>query len=341
MSMTAAAAERHTRSRPLRVLMVTGHYPSERNPHANTFIKTQIDSLIAAGVEVEVAHPKSGPFLFRYISTAVRVFLKSLTGRFDVVHGHYGQWATIARLQWTTPVVVSFLGTDLLGWVNAEGGSKQKGKIITSVSRWLCGRVDAVIVKSEEMKKATRAGTGDHIFVIPNGVDFELFRPIPRAEARAALGWDQDRCYVLFGNDPKRPWKDFPLAKAAVECLRSGGVAAELVVANGLPQTKLVQYINASNVLILSSVTEGSPNGVKEAMACNVPVVSTDVGDVRRVIGSTGGCSVCPRDPAALAAALEKALRHVEPTTGRADIAYLHRSVVAKQVMAVYEKVIG
>jgi len=188
------------------------------------------------------------------------------------------------------------------------------------------------------MKKAAPEG---NIFVIPNGVDFELFHPIPRAEARAALGWDQDYCYVLFGNDPKIPVKNFPLAQAAIERLHSRGVSAKLIVANGLPQAKLVQYINASNALILSSVAEGSPNIVKETMACNVPVVSTDVGDVSQVIGCTKGCRVCPHDPDALATALEQALRHTEPTTGRTDIMHLDRSVIAKQVIAVYEQVIN
>src|SRR5207237_896683 len=104
----------------------------------------------------------------------------------------------------------------------------------------------------------------DGIFIIPNGVDFELFRPIPRAEARTALGWDQDRYYVLFGNDPQISVKNFPLAQAAIERLRTRGTSAELVVASGLPQTKVVQYINASNALILPSIAEGSPNIVKE-----------------------------------------------------------------------------
>jgi len=332
-------AEQQTRRKPIRVLMVTGHYPTEHNPHANTFIKTQVDSLVAAGVEVEVMYPKTGLFLFSYISVAIQVFLRTSTGRFDVVHGHYGHVALIARMQWTTPTVVSFMGTDLLGRVTAHGNYSKKGALITWISRRLCHRVDAVIVKSEEMKKATKATAADNIFVIPNGVDFELFRPIARAEARAALGWDQDRYYILFGNDPKKPWKGFPQAKAAVERLHANGMTAELVIANGLPQTILVQYINASNALILSSISEGSPNIVKEAMACNVPVVSTDVGDVSKVIANTRGCSVCPHDPEALAAALEQALQHTEPTTGRIDIAHLERSVIAQQIIAVYEQV--
>jgi teichuronic acid biosynthesis glycosyltransferase TuaC len=327
------------KDKPLRVLMVTGIYPTAARPDKGTYIKSQVDSLTAAGIEVEVIHPKPGPVSLRYARAFAQVFLKTLTRRFDVMHGHYGLWCLTARMQWTTPVVASFLGSDLLGVVTTDGGYSKFGKLVVRISRWLCRRVDAVIVKSEEMKSAALGG--DSIFVIPNGVDFEMFRPIPRAEARAALGWDQDRYYVLFGNDPQRTVKNFPLAQASIERLRARGISAELVVASGLPHEKVPQYINASNVIILTSFTEGSPNIVKEAMACNVPVVSTDVGDVSHLIGLTCGCAVCPNDPEALAGALEQALRHIKPTTGRTDIQHLDGSVVARQVIAIYEKIMN
>ena len=336
---TEASAITSSKNKPYRVLMVTGIYPTAARLDKGTYIKSQVDSLIAAGVEVEVIHPKPGPAPLRYARAFVQVFCKTLTGHYDIVHGHYGLWCLIARIQWTTPVVASFLGSDVLGVVTVDGSYSTFGERVAHVSRWLCRHVDAVIVKSEEMKKAALGGK--NIFVIPNGVDFELFRPIPRQQARAALGWEQERSYILFGNDPQRTVKNFPLAQAAVARLHERGVPAELVVANGLPHEKVVEYINANNVLILTSHTEGSPNIVKEAMACNVPVVSTDVGDVSEIIGRTAGCVVCPADPDALATALEQALRYGAPTTGRVDIQRLDSSLVAQQVIAVYENVLN
>ena len=321
-----------------RVLMVTGIYPTEERPHAGTFIASQADSLVEAGLEVEIIHPKPGPVLLRYAAAAIQVFLKTRQGDFDIVHGHYGLWVLAGRMQWTTPVVASFLGDDLLGTPTGNGSFSKKSKLVIHISRWLCRRAKAVIVKSEEMRQATFMEK--NIFVIPNGVDFALFRPAPRSEARAALGWKQDAFYVLFGNDPQIPRKNFTLAQAAIECLRARGISAELVVANGLPQTQVVQYINACNVLILPSLIEGSPNIVKETMACNVPVVATDVGDVSEVIGHTKGCNVCPFEPEALATALEEAIRHTEPTKGRSDIRHLDRRAVAQQVIGVYEQVL-
>jgi teichuronic acid biosynthesis glycosyltransferase TuaC len=324
-------------SKPLHVLMVTGIYPTEQLPDRGTFIKSQVDSLIMEGLRIEVVHPKLGPVLYRYFAATIQVFLKTLLGHFDVVHGHYGTWCLVARLQWRTPVVASFLGSDLLGIKTSTSSNSSKGKLFSRLSRWLAHRTDAVIVKSEEMKKTIAE---KNVFIIPNGIDFDLFQPVPRSQARATLGWDPDRVYILFGNNPARPVKNFPLAQAALTHLRAQGIDAHLVVASGLPQSQVVLYLNACNALLLPSITEGSPNIVKESMACNVPVVSTDVGDVAQVIGRTEGCSVCASDPQALASGLARALRHAGPTSGRADIQHLERSVIARQVIAVYEQVL-
>ncbi|GAC1342367.1 MAG: hypothetical protein NVSMB27_01160 [Ktedonobacteraceae bacterium] len=338
--------------KPHRILMVTGIYPTEGRPHSGTFIKSQVESLVEAGLEVQVIHPRPGPVPLRYAAAALQVFLKTWKGQFDLVHGHYGLWCLACCMQWRTPVVASFLGDDLLGTPTAEGGYSKKSLLVVRISRWLSRHVQGVIVKSEEMKsEILRCAQDDkhltvilsaakdlRIAVIPNGVDFDLFRPIARSEARATLGWKEEGDYVLFANDPQIPVKNYALAQAAIERLRARRIEVELVVANGLPQTTVVQYINASNALILSSLAEGSPNVVKETMACNVPVVATDVGDVAMVIVRTKGCKVCPFDADALAKALEEAIRHTEPTSGRSDIARLDRRIVARQVIEVYER---
>jgi teichuronic acid biosynthesis glycosyltransferase TuaC len=321
-----------------RVLMVTGIYPSERKPHSGTFIKPIVDALRADGHEVEVICPGPMPMPLRYISAASLVFFKTLRGRYDIVHGHYGLWCLAARLQWKAAVVSAFLGDDLLGTITAEGTYSKKSMLVVAISRWLCRVADAATVKSEQMKQV--AGIDD-VVVIADGIDFDLFHPIPRGEARTALGWNPDRYYVLFSNNPQIPVKNFALAQAAMQHLADRGISAELVVANGLPQTKVVEYMNASNALILPSLAEGTPNVVKEAMACNVPVVATDVGDVAQVIGRTEGCTVCPQDADALATALEKAFRHSEPTTGRADIAHLKSSAILPHILALYDQAIA
>ncbi len=321
----------------LRVLMVTGAYPTLERPHWAPFIKSQVESLREAGCQVDVLQPRPGPTPLRYLEAWGRVVAAMHCGRYDLVHGHYGLWCLVARLQWRVPVVAAFLGSDLLGDPAERGGATMRGKLTTIVSRWLANHVDAVIVKSPDM---ARHLSRPDVHVLANGVDFAVFRPQPRALARASLGLNPAGYYVLFGNDPRLPRKNFPLAHAAVQRLRERGLAVELLVANGLPQERVATYLNASNALILTSLHEGSPNIVKEAMACNVPVVATDVGDVREVISRTEGCAVCPRDAGALAAALEIAVQRERPTSGRPDIAHLDRRVVAQKLVRLYVDVI-
>ena len=329
-------ADSQAREQPLRILMVAGVYPTGHKPHAGTFIKAQADSLVEAGLKVEVIHPRPGPVPLRYASATLQVFFKTLTGRFDVVHGHYGLWCLASRLQWRAAVVADYLGDDLLGTIRSDGTYSKKSLLVVHVSQWLCRHVAAVLVKSEQMKRAAGAG---NIYVMPDGTNFDLFRPMPRAQVRAALGWDAHRSYVVFANNPTIPVKNFALAQAAVELLKAKGMEVELVVANGLPQEKVVEYMNASNALVLPSLAEGSPNVVREAMACNVPVVATDVGDVAQVIGRTKGCRICPHDAAALAAGLEEALGHSGPTTGREDTAELSSAAIARRLIEMYEHI--
>src|SRR5437773_1487069 len=104
-AMSSTDLKQQATKKPFRILMVTGAYPTEQLPHSGTFIKSQADSLNAVGLEVEVIHPGLGPVVLRYARAASQVFLKTLTGHFDVVHGHYGTWCLVARMQWTTPVV--------------------------------------------------------------------------------------------------------------------------------------------------------------------------------------------------------------------------------------------
>ena len=318
-----------------RVLMVTGVYPTPARPHKGTFIYSQAQSLVEEGHHVDViCPPYSLPMPLRYALASLQVFCKTLTSRYDIVHGHFGLWCLVARLQWTTAVVASFLGDDLLGEPLPDGSWSRRAALVVRLSRWLCCHVDAVIVKSEGMKQAAGFSSA---FIIPNGVNFSLFHPIARRVAREELGWSQAKYYVLFGNNPQLAGKRYALAQAAVEQLRTRGMDVELVVAWGVPQKRIVLYMNACNAVILTSISEGSPNIVKEAMACNVPVVSVDVGDVTQVIGRTDGCVVCAADPVALADGLTTAFRHSDPTTGRTDIAHLEISVVARKVTAVYE----
>jgi glycosyltransferase involved in cell wall biosynthesis len=202
--------------------------------------------------------------------------------------------------------------------------------------------VDGIIVKSRGMLRVLWPPPRIPAVVIPNGVDLDLFRPGSRTEARARLGLDQTRRYAIFPADPSNQQKGYAVAVEAVADLRAAGLDIELQPVCGRPQTQVVDFYNAADVVVLPSLSEGSPNVVKEAMACNAPVVVSDVGDVREVIAGTNGCFVVERSPRAFAGAIRRAIDLTGGrTSGRERIAPLSIELVARQVRTMYDTVLA
>jgi glycosyltransferase involved in cell wall biosynthesis len=238
------------------------------------------------------------------------------------------------------PVVVSFMGDDLLGTPNADGRKTRLSRLVVTADRWLARGVDAVIVKSAEMA-AIVAPVKAH--VIPNGVDLEAFRPMETHKARAALGWPEGKRYVLFPSCPDRPGKRFALARDVVNRASIHvNETLELVSLWGVALDEVPLYMNASDVMLLTSLWEGSPNVVKEAMACDLPVVSVRVGDVPELLSGLDNCAICPHESESLAQSLAAVLRRHRRAEGRIALQRkeLDLQSVARKILNVYEEVL-
>ncbi|MGQ4556058.1 glycosyltransferase [Halobellus sp. GM3] len=223
---------------------------------------------------------------------------------YDLVHANYGLTAPPAVLQPALPVVLTLWGSDVLG---------RYGR----VSRYCARFAEEVVVMSEEM--AARIDRPCH--VIPHGIDLDLFRPLPQAAARREVGWDEDVHHVLFPYDPSRPVKNFERAARVVDLARARtDEPIELQTAGGLDHDRIPLYMNAADAMLLTSVREGSPNTVKEAMACNLPVVATDVGDLSDRLADVAHSAVETTD-GDLAAALCETLASGARSDGREAIA--------------------
>src|SRR5581483_11077004 len=177
--------------------------------------------------------------------------------------------------------------------------------------------------------------------IIPSGLDFDLFRPCPQPDARLRLGLKPGFRYILFAASPANPIKRYGLAQAAVDRLHPR-YRAKLIVATGVEPTLMPDYMSACDVLLLTSLHEGSPNVVKEALACNLPVVSTDVGDVSERIKSVEGCVLCESDdPQVLAAGLGAVLDRSQRIAGRPAVDELDEVLLTRKVIAVYERALS
>jgi glycosyltransferase involved in cell wall biosynthesis len=203
------------------------------------------------------------------------------------------------------PVLVSFCGSDLLG----ENLSGIPRRLVSRFGVWCshraARRAAGIIVKSRNLQNALPRGIPEsRIRVLPNGVDLDRFFPQNQEVCSRQLGWNQNAFHVLFPANRKDPVKRPNLAREAVERLKALGVRAELHLLKEVPHHQVPLWLNAAHAILLTSKQEGSPNIVKEALACNVPVVSVEVGDVAERIQDIEGCYLASPEPADLAAKL-------------------------------------
>lgn len=319
----------------LKVLFVaSGNDKAEVSP----IISAQGESLRKCGVNVEY-FPISGKGLSSYAKAlfGLRKLLRNKS--FEIIHAHYGLSAVVAYAACRkTPLVVSFMGDDLLG------SNRPGGKVIW-LSRWVSRLntflarhcYDFTIVKSSEMLEKLKSNTRAE--VIPNGVDTDTFRPLNRIEAIKGTGFKSTAGNFLFIGDPSRPEKNYDLARESAG--KTGKDFKLHVIKNKIP-TELCYYYNAADAVVITSYHEGSPNIVKEAMACNCPVVSTDVGDVRMLSEGVKGQFLTSYDTADVADSLISASifrSEMGETTGRQRIIELKldSASVANRIISIYK----
>ena len=315
------------------VLVVTNLWPTEADPGYGSFVKAQMESLRPLGVEFDALFINGRASRWNYLCAIRGVRKRVRAKHYDLVHAHFGLSGWVARWQWRVPLVVSFMGDDVLGRPTCTGRITPAGHLLRISGFILARLANSVIVKSRQMASKLRMPSA---YVIPNGVDLNLFQPLEQAQARRMLGLDPAKKFVLYPYNPEEPRKRFDLIQAAVSLAREQVPSLEILMARGLPQEQVSIYMNAADVLVMASIFEGSPNAVKEAMATNLPVITVDVGDAAELIGPTAGCFLVPRDARAIADKVVEICRSGRRTNGREWIQRLSMEAVARQIVEVY-----
>ena len=318
----------------MKVLVVTNMWPSPERPHWGAFIRSQVDSLAAAGCENTLYEIQGWKSMGEYAKALAELPRVARACGAELVHAHYG-YSGAAALRVRLPLVVSFCGDDLLGRPDSTGKLTLKSRLLIPVSKYAARRAHGVITKTEEMRRVI-ADVRD-VHVIANGVDLARFVPESRDSARAALGWRTTGHVLLFAAQPSEERKNWPLAEAATKLLAARGLEVRLEAVHDRPQAEIVRAMNAADVLLLPSFHEGSPNVVKEAMAVGLPVVAAPVGDCAERLRDVTHSFVVPRTPEAFADATAAVLASGERSNGRDVIARtLSVEAVAQRVLGVY-----
>ncbi|MBR4564727.1 MAG: glycosyltransferase family 4 protein [Paludibacteraceae bacterium] len=282
---------------------------SGRQGNISPTIRNQGNSLLRAGVGVDF-YVISGRGWKSYVKSIKPLRKQIKAGHYDVIHAHYS-WsaylASIASIGLHVPMIASLMGNDILDhwWYPLLA------RTVAAIKPW-----KAVIVKSKEMRN--RVGI-KRAFVVPNGVNMDVFNEREKESCQQHLGWDSGKKHVLFPATPTEARKNWSLAESAVNRLNmSGEYKIELHGMVGVTNNETPIWYNAADAVVLPSYYEGSPNAVKEAMACNTPIVTTDMGDCRERLEGVEGCYVANTyETDEFAELLSNALRHNGKTKGR------------------------
>ena len=301
--------------RPIRVLQLASSEES--------FFTQQVEALEAYGVDcstlvVQGDPAEDDPRGLRAYLNSYRQLLSEVDDSYDLVHANYGLVGPLALAQPVRPVVLTLWGSEVMGYSNR----------LDRITRFAARHSDAVIAPNEAVSRRLDC---DHE-VVPFGVDLDLFRPIDRKEARKRLGWNPSKQYVLFPYDTDREVKNFERAERIVS---EAVVNAELKQISGRDYEEMPYLMNACDALLVTSVRESGPMVVREAAACNVPVVSTDVGFAADTLAGVTNSYVADTD-SELVAALEAVLRSAGRSDGRERITEHTTRRMATQLYSIY-----
>ena len=298
------------------------------NKGVSPIVKSQAESLKNKGIELKI-FPIIGKGVWGYLKNIPELKKQIAIFKPDIVHSHYSFCGIIAALaSRKIPVVTSLMGSDT-----------HQSKITKFIIKFFSDyRWTKTIVKSEDMK--IRLGL-NNAGVLSNGVDLNLFHPLDKKECRINLGLESDKKYVLFVSKPDRKEKNYALAQATIDKVKINSV--ELKIIYNIDHSLIPVYLNAADVLLLTSKWEGSPNIVKEAMACNLPVVATKVGDIEYLFENTEGYYYTDSDPDKLAEKINHILDNDIKPNGRQRIIdlKLDSESIADKLIQLYQEVLS
>jgi len=287
-----------------------------------TFIKDQVDALAKAGCTVDFFGVQ-GKGILGYLKNGKALRNKIREFKPQIIHAHYGLCGLLANIQRKIPVVTTYHGSDI---------NNKKVLKFSKIAIFLSKFNIFVSQKSIDIAKPKK-----NFALIPCGVDTELFKPMNKTECRAKFEFKEDEKLILFSSSFNNQVKNPTLAKEAAALLPN----VRLIELKGYSRLQVRELMNACDVVLMTSLTEGSPQFIKEAMAVNCPIVSTDVGDVKQVVENVNNCCITTYDSNDVAEKIKKCIDNNNRTNGREILMQqnLDNKTVAEKIIEIYKKV--
>jgi len=300
---------------------------------------SQMQSLIKYGVKISYGHYSKRKSLISLIKSGFKLRKIIVTKNIDLVHVLWGSsTALMTTIFSSVPVVISFSGSDLLGTVNAAGKLTFGGKINKLFSQIAGLQASFIITKSEQMKNILWKFSKKKAVVIPNGVDLSTFSSIEKNEARRKIGWGKDEKIILFFDGNGAEVKDPQLANEVFAIVKEKLSSVHMKIINNVAHEQLKYYYNGADIMLLTSFHEGSNNSIKEAMSCQLPVVSVNVGDAYdRLNGVTNSSVVDTRDPVLIAESVIDILKKCNRSNGREFVSSLSLKQCGIKIVEIYK----
>ena len=287
------------------------------------FVKEQGDSLKEIGLDIDYFLIK-GKGITGYLKNYFNLNRLIKTNTYDIIHAHYGLSGLLATFQSFVPVVITFHGSD----VNLNRTNFYLSFLASRLS-------DANIFVHESLSKKLSLFS-DKAEIIPCGVNLNLFKPIDKLASRDKLGLDHNYNYVLFSSSFNNKIKNAALAKLALSNFEN----IILLEMKGYSREEVHLLMNAVDILIVTSHSETGPLVVKEALACNCPIISTDVGDVKKLANGTKNCYIVEYDAKQIEQRIRDILSSNKKSDGRAAVKHLSLEKIATDVYSVYKRVL-
>ncbi len=327
-----------SRSRAYRILYVV---PVGPGGTSMIFAHKEIARIAVAGYETKTFMLATSLSPGKVWRETVRLKRTARLYRPDLIHAHFGTLAgfvsALVSQVMGVPLVVTFRGSDLNP---SPSDGKLRSFFQKVLSHLAAFSAKTNICVSNQLKKRLWWCSWK-TKVIPTGIDLSFFKPIPKEPARQALGWGKNERIVCFNAGLSPDVKRLDIAERAVKAMKERIGNVRFVVLRGdVSHDKVPIYLSGADCLLLTSDYEGSPDIIKEALACNLPIISVDVGDVRKRLMGVNPSRIVARDPNAIASAAAEIIVSGQRSNGRDRVCRIASEVVRGKILDVYRKVI-